>query len=471
MSWVKKLSCFLIILSALTFSGGDAYAQNVFKLDFGRIPTKFGDWVQKQSENFENAMKEIAESQFATFIGKGVEAAKKGIAFAKEKMEQAKALFNKVKKAIDDVKNSTEYKIAMLSVEAATQTAVLDTIKKDRDTQKAEKKSEYEVQKVTLDEKLKLAEENFNIGLDVLNEELKELTDEEELKFKREEITAFRETNKAAIDQIKNEITTLEETSKEEIKAIELSFAAAVATQTTVIAGIAVEIGELVEQKKREKGQVEKDPGKVMEEAAADLSYKEGEVITLEVRQKKEKTRRRRRSAAATASSGFSSGIIAETENKKTDEQQNSEMSGAMNGKSEALQTAISQTVVQLDVLYKHLLLELKSIEVETINLMSENKDYKFNELDPAINVCNYEIDKQSFLDSLKNAKDKVSGAVDKAKGAVETAKGAVETAKGAVDKAKGAVQTATEAAASAKDAVEGLTGNPADAISGLTGM
>ena len=85
MSWFKKLSCFLIILSALTVSGETAYAQNIFKLDFAKTPSKFSDWVQKQAENFQNAMKEIGESQFATFIGKGIEAAKKGIKFAKEK--------------------------------------------------------------------------------------------------------------------------------------------------------------------------------------------------------------------------------------------------------------------------------------------------------------------------------------------------------------------------------------------------
>ena len=88
MSWFKKLSCFLIVLSALSFSAGDAFAQNVFKLDFMKTSGKFGTWVQKQAENFENAMKEIGESQFATFIGKGIEAAKKGIAFAKEKLEE-----------------------------------------------------------------------------------------------------------------------------------------------------------------------------------------------------------------------------------------------------------------------------------------------------------------------------------------------------------------------------------------------
>ncbi len=464
MSWFKKLSCFLIILSALTFSGETAYAQNVFKLDFAKTPTKFGDWVQKQADNFQNAMKEIGESQFATFIGDGIKAAKKGLAFAKEKMEEVKTFIKKVKDTVDAVKNSTEYKIAMLSVEAATQAATLDTIKKDRDKQKAEKKSEFEVQKVTLNEKLEEAKENYNVGLEILNGELEALEDKDAIQFKRDEIANFEKTSNETIAQIEAEISQLEEASKEEIKAIELNFATAIVAQTTVIAGIGIEIAELVAQKKREKGEMEKDPTKVMEEAANDFSYKEGEVVTIEARQKKEKTRRRKRASASTAASGLSSSIVSKTENKKTEEQQNSEMSGTMNGKSEALQTATSQTIVQMDSLYEYLLLELKAIELETSNLLSENKEYKANKVDSTIDICNYQMDKGSFLDKLKNAKDKVSGAVDKAKGAIDTAKGAIDTAKGAIDTAKGAIDTAT-------GAVEGLSENPEDMISGLTGM
>jgi uncharacterized protein YjbJ (UPF0337 family) len=114
--------------------------------------------------------------------------------------------------------------------------------------------------------------------------------------------------------------------------------------------------------------------------------------------------------------------------------------------------------------LYEYLLLELKAIELEASNLLSENKEYKASKVDSTIDICNYQMDKGSFLDTLKNAKDKVSGAVDKAKGAVDKAKGAIDMAKGAVDTVTGAVGTVT-------GAVEGLSENPEDMVSGLTGM
>ena len=81
---MKKLSYLLVILSVLVFSGSNAYAQNILKMDILRTSQRFSIWVQKQAENFEQAMKEIAESQFGTFIGKGIEAAKKGIQFVNE---------------------------------------------------------------------------------------------------------------------------------------------------------------------------------------------------------------------------------------------------------------------------------------------------------------------------------------------------------------------------------------------------
>lgn len=457
MNWIKKISCFLIVLSALSFSGGDAYAQNVFKLDFFKTPGKFATWVQKQAENFENAMKEIGESQFATFIGKGIESAKKGIQFAKDKLNETKNLFKKVKDGINAVKQSTEYKIAMLSSLSASETTVLNDMKKQRDTEKAAKKSEYEISRVALEEKIKIAKENFEVGIEVLESEVAELKSEEERDVKRKEIDAFRTSNRDAIASMEGELALLEEKNKEDIKAIENDFAASIVAQTTIIANIGMEIAELVEQKKREKGEKTKDPDKAVEEAVSDFSYKEDEVVTLEVRQKKEKTRKRKRERASISASGYSTGIIAKTEEKKEEEQQNSAISETLNGKSESLQTAILQTVVQMDSLYEYLILELKAIELETASIMSDNKEYRAGDVKASVNVCDYEIDKTSFLDAIKKGKDMIDGAVDKAKGAVDKAKGAIDKAKGAVDTAKGVVDAVSE--------------NPADAISGLTGM
>lgn len=392
----KKLGFFLIILSALSFSGSNAYALNVFKLDLTRIPTKFGDWIQKQADNFENAMKEIAESQFAQFIGNGIQAAKEGIAFAKEKVQEVKDVINKPKEVVDMVKDSTAYKIAMLSATAAAATGVLTAIKKDRDTQIAEKESEYEVQKVTLTEKLKEAEENYNIGLEILNNELEELNktkDEEKIKLKKEEIEEFKEANKGAIEQIRTGLGDIEEASTEEIKSLKKEYSLKILAQSAVIAAIGVEIGELLNLQNIELGKAEKDPKKRVKEAADELSYKEGDVITLEQRQEKKRKRKNKGSNAAMSAFSYGADVIASGEEIKTEAELTNDVSGTYNGKSESLQTAIKLTIAQLDALHNYLMIELKVIELETIYLLSKNSDYKVNEQSSVIDVCEYEVE------------------------------------------------------------------------------
>ena len=84
---------------------------------------------------------------------------------------------------------------------------------------------------------------------------------------------------------------------------------------------------------------------------------------------------------AATEASGLSADIISTAEDEFVDEAQNSATSSTMNGKSEALQTAISQTAVQMENIYKYLMIELKSIEMEAANIMAGNKEYVAGEV------------------------------------------------------------------------------------------
>lgn len=468
---MKKLSYFFIILSALIFGGGDAYAQNILKMDLTRTSQRFAIWVQKQAENFQQAMKEIAESQFGTFIGKGIEAAKKGFAFAKEKLDQAKELYGKVKKRIEDAKESTAYKIAILSKDLAAQTLVLNTIKEQRNAEKATIESEAELNRASLEEKVNVAKENLEVGLEILNSELEELTTEEEKAVKQKEIDAYKNESNAAIAALEEEIADIEENKKDQIKELEVNFALAFATQSAVIADIGLEIAELTSQKKREDGDAEKDPQKLAEEAVNDFSYKEDEVVTLEVREKKEKTRKRKREAAAMALNAYSSGRIANTEDKKEEEGQKSETSATQNGKSEILLAATEQTLVQMDSLYEHLILELKYLEFETANIMSENKEYKAGKVETIIDVCNYKMKTEgNLLDTLKNAKSKIEEGVNKAKDAVDKVSNAVNEA---VDTATDVVATATAAAVAVEGVKSMVSGGSVDkdAITGLTGM
>lgn len=444
MKRIKKIGYFLIILSVLAFSGSNAYAQNVFKLDFIKTSQKFSIWVQKQAENFENAIKEISESQFATFIGKGIDAAKKAITFVQDKVKEAKDLYANLKKMKDDVVDSKAYQVATLSKELSSETSKLNDMKQQRDKEKATIKSNAEIEIMTLEEKIKIAQENFDTGVAVFENEINELTTEEEKELKRKELEEYKKTNSDAIKAIEEEIISIEENVAEEIKTIDDTFDASIADQTSVISNIGIEISELTKMKQREEGKMEKDPSKVIENAIGDFSFKEGELMTLEARAKKEKTRNKKRESISTTSSSLSADIVSKTEEKIEDGEQEASSSKTVEGKSEALQTAISQTAVQLDTLYKFLLLELKALELETANIMSENKEYVAGKSEVATNICNYEMNKKSSLDGL-------SGLADFAKGVADVG----TTAAGVVKD----IKATTEDKNINKDIVTGLTG------------
>ena len=214
--------------------------------------------------------------------------------YAKGKIKEAKDFYKQVKSTVNAVKQSTEYKIAMLSKQEASEILVLNNLKKQRDTEKALKKSDFEIQRVATEEKLKIAKENFNVGIKILEDEITKLKTEEEKDFKRKEIAAYRTANQDAIAGLEDELGGAEETYKEDPKAIDIDFAAKILEQSTIIANIGIEIAELIKERKREKGEAEKDPEEVINETVTDFSYKEGEVVTLETRRKKAKTRKRK---------------------------------------------------------------------------------------------------------------------------------------------------------------------------------
>lgn len=473
MNWAKKLSCFLIILSALSFCGGDAYAQNIFKGDFLKTGGKFGVWVQKQAENFEQAMKEIAESQFATFIGKGIDAAKKGMAYIQEKLKVVKAVIKGVQKTIDDVKNSTAVKVAMLSAQVASETAVLANIEKERETEVASIKSEMEMQKVTLQEKIKIAKDNHAISIKVLEEEFAELKTEEEKDAKRKEIAQYQKTDSEAIASLEEMLDDMEEEAKDTLKDVNKNYASMIAAQSVIIANLGIEIADLIDQEKRKKGEMETDPEKVTEAAVDEFSFREDEVITLDKREKKEKKRRRKRETAATVSSTYSADIIGSTEEIKSDEAGASMVSGTTNGKSEALQTAIQETAVQMETIYKYMILELKAIEQETANIMAENSLYKVGEVKAGIDICDYTVEKKSLLDFVGDVKDGIQKASDKVAEVTAKVQDGIQKVNDAVSTVTAGVGAVVATGQAISSAIENHQGKQSgnDDISGLEGM
>jgi hypothetical protein len=235
---------------------------------------------------------------------------------------------------------------------------------------------------------------------------------------------------------LENEISGIDKKVQEETKVIDGEYALKIAAQALVVATIADEIADLAKKNKREKSKKETDPKKVVESTVKDFSYTKDEVATSDLTNQKQRARRKKRETISTEGSTLSVELIGKAADKIEEEDLNSAISGTLNGKSEALQTAISQTVVQMEAIYANLYLELKDLELETANIMSENTNYVAKDTGAIIDVCDYrvaEADSKTSVDQMfQNLKD--TG--DKLKDTVEDVKLKVDNA----------VNTATEA-------------------------
>lgn len=424
MKYLSYINCFLVVLAILAFGSTNGRAQDVMKIDSGKTGGKFADWVNKQHENYQNTVEQISESQFATFVGDGIKAAKNGIAFAKEQ-------YNAVMEAKDAVMNSTEYKAAMLSKQIAEEGKVLKDLQEEQKTKAAELKANAELERTTLEEKAKAAQENIETSRAVYQEELKNAATDAEKEQIEKEMAALSQSG--GTEDIDEQIKKIESDLEAQLKQNEIEFATDIYNQGEKIADLTLQLKELLEADKKEKGSGETDPDKVIEEAMDDLSFKEGEAVSLQDRKDKEKKRQSRVKSSLMAAMSSSVGQITSTDNTKEQQESVSETSETLNGKSETIQLAIENTVNQLDALQNYLMIELKAIEARTTLILSQNKDYKAGKATSSIDICTYSGEKGGIMgavDKAKSLKDQASGAVAKVQSGVSKVTSAVEDAK-----------------------------------------
>ena len=115
---MKKLGLlFVICMLALSAAGtADAFLP---KIDAGKGASGVSNIVQKAKAQAEKAMQWISNSKMGKFVGDGISAAKDGMSFMKEQYNNAMKLYGQAQDAIESVKDSKEYQMAMISKEIA----------------------------------------------------------------------------------------------------------------------------------------------------------------------------------------------------------------------------------------------------------------------------------------------------------------------------------------------------------------
>ena len=200
---IKRGYWFIIIFAIACFPAIDVFAQDVAKTDTSKTGGKVSDFAQKQQENYQEVMNKISESQFATTVGNKIDAAKEGVKFAKENYNSAVGFVNDTKESI---LNSNEFAMAQKSKEIAEEKKALQDLESQKSSQLSELQANSDLEKATLEEKIKETQNNYDTKLAIYNQELAQASDEEEIKKIEEEIANLQTSQEAEMAEFEAEL-------------------------------------------------------------------------------------------------------------------------------------------------------------------------------------------------------------------------------------------------------------------------
>ena len=413
----KKI--FAAVLMAALFCSQPADSLNIAKSDYSKTGEKFSDWAKKQQENFQSTMEQISESQFATFIGDGIKSAKEGIKFAKDTYQGALDTYNSVK---DATVGSKEYKIAMLSKQIAEESKTLADLQKEKESKLADIKADKELERKTLEEKMTQAQQNFQVGTAIYQNELDAKATDGQDDALQQEVEDFKANNNAELASMEQEIQQLTITAEEESKAVEDEFSGKIIEQAQKISSLTQELNDLIGLNKA-KDDAPVDPEQEIKQAMDDLSFKENAAISLKDRVDKAKSRQSVTSEAVQNASSSAIEQIASIEDIQNEQENISDTSETLNGKSESIQIAIQNTITQMETLQAYLIMELKALEAETVLILATS-DFRTGEPKTMIDICDYEDEEKGGLsltdmvtkgkETIGNVKDKVNNISEK---------------------------------------------------------
>lgn len=378
MKFSKKTGCLLIVLGVLTTQPKTVCAQ--ISIDIPKGVQKVIDGVKEQFIVFQDAIKGISESQFATMVGNGIDAAKKGIAFSKN-------LYKDVQQFKKDVENSKALEAAKLSKQIAEETKRLKEIQEEKKQKQADAKADAETQKTVLEGKIEAAQNNFK------NTTMADTRSGTEGEANGENGAPDLKTQaEQEIEALQSEIKTVEENLTKETINIEKEYDTSLYEQGKKIVELSAKLKNMMNGGKGDEDEKAKNPEEAIKDVMADLSFKKGDIVSVGDKIEKEKKRNSKIMSAITATTSTAAERVAKTNEEKEENENTAAVSGTLNGKSEGAHISVTSTISQAEALYTYLILELQSLQEETNRIISIREfDYEVPDEEPkGIDVCDY---------------------------------------------------------------------------------
>ena len=442
---MKKLGLlFVICMLALSAAGtADAFLP---KIDAGKGASGVSNIVQKAKAQAEKAMQWISNSKMGKFVGDGISAAKDGMSFMKEQYNNAMKLYGQAQDAIESVKDSKEYQMAMISKEIAEYTAKIASLGKDRLEIEEDIEQQIEIARETYNSKQKDWVSNMTLNPDSDEEDNTGLSAlEAELNAQISKLEAEQESRTEEIDN------QLEELAEK-------------------VADLTKELEKLASDGE---GKPETDPAEAVQSSQEEIFLKEGEVSSLKNREKllENRYQERRDVIYKTYQQAVENRATITGSEKKAD--MTKELSPSMPGESEGGGIHVEVLIHQAEMMRQYVDLLLLELEMETTAAAAQLTDITPGEKLDKINLCKYSLDygeSKSGLSSLKDTfnsvKEGVSNTVEKAKDTASDLKEKAADVKQKVDEAKEVYEASKELINTGKEA-----GTVIKSMTGVEGM
>ncbi len=444
MKYCSWINCFLVVLALMiSCVPSEAIAQDVMKSDPPKAGQRFSSWCKKQQDNYEKTMNSIKESQFATFIGDGIKAAKQGIAYVQQGMKY-------VQDKIKEIKESNAYKTAMISKQIAEKGMELKNMQEELKSNLKALEEEAKVGRSTIEAKIAQSKENFEITSASYQEELTRGDTGQGSGVDNQKIAEFQQNVELDLSQFNQEIEMIEQNLKQRKKELEYSFAEDIYNLGEEIADLTMQLEELYADDEA-KDNAETDPNNIIQGAISSFGSKvAGEATSLQEKARQRKRKNREKKKALTRSEDIVGPTTEQADEKQDQDETTSAASSTMNGDSEAIQFAIKSTMGQIEGLESYLLAELSAIENETMELLSNEEaqgDYEINKdsVKAYIDVCAYTGEKGG----LAGLKDKIGNTVNKVTNGINKVTSTVSDVQNKIGEVTAAGQQLQEAGSS----------------------
>lgn len=418
---MKKLICTLFIA---LFTFGSAYltpaSAFIPTVDTGKTASKFSQFVSKVQAKIQQAVKWVTDSKFGQFVGDGIKATKDGVAFAKDMYAGAMEIYGNVQDKISDVKDSKEYKSAMISKEIAEESKKLQQLQEE----KLKAEQDIEAQISLADEEAQAKLERINQNYQAAQAAIKESNSPDS----EQELAAAREDMEQQIKAINDELALKSRSLKRDLDDKTEGLDQKIKKQLKTVAIKTKELAEVAEVKV-----VSDNPLEVIQKTQEELFLKPGEDLTLSKEMDiREKWFTERRNVIYES---YEKALKAKAELTALQEglQSIQDLAGSMPGKSETAGVNSKIILKQGEYIRRYVEFVLADLKLETTVEIAKQLDYQPSDRLNKFRLCNYTNQSQGLADT----KDKLSNAVSAAKEAKQQAENKVESATEKYNQAK----------------------------------